>query len=185
MKNKLFGLFILILVAVFFSCTVTETEYVNKIVEVEKKDTTPPASVSDDKIFVMAGDSAVLLSWTNPSDEDFYGTRVTFEPRANNVTQPIVIEGKSGATSSTCFNGLSNNVKYTFSLVALDKNQNESERCSKSSTPKSTADKTPPSAVTNPNSVAGNQKILLSWINPSDEDFYGVWISEKNGSGTI
>ena len=175
----------LVFVALSFSCTVTETEYVDKIVEVEKKDTKPPAAISKDKIFVMAGDSAVLLSWTNPSDEDFYGTRITFEPGANNVTQPIVIEGNPGAASSTYFNGLSNDVEYTFSLVALDKSQNKSQNASKSSTPKSSADKTPPEAVVSPEAEAGNQKIILSWTNPTDEDFYGVWIYEKNSSGTL
>ena len=169
----------------FNSCKDVETEYVDKIIEIEKKDTTPTAAIYTSRISVTAGDSQVLLSWKNPTAEDFYGTRITFTPTASNVTQPIVIEGNSGATSSAWFNGLSNDVSYTFSFVALDKSQNESKKVSKTATPKSSADKTPPSAVTNSEAVAGNQKIILSWTNPTDEDFYGVWISEKNSSGTL
>ncbi len=169
---------------VLLSCK-PETEYVDKIVETEKKDTTPPAEISSDKVSVTEGDSAVLLSWTNPSDEDFYGTRISFTPTVEDVTHPIVIEGKKGENSSVWFYGLSNDVEYSFSLVALDNSQNEAEKISKTATPKSSADKTPPSAVTNINAVPGSQKTLLSWTNPSDEDFYGVWISEKNNSGSL
>ena len=186
MKIKKFLLFTTILAAIFVSCKVeTETEYVEKIVEVEKNDTTPPAAIVDESLSLVAGDSAVLLSWTNPDDEDFYGTKITFEPKAENVSQPIVIEGKASETSSAWFHGLSNDVEYTFSLVALDKSQNISEKVSKKIVPKSSADKTPPSAVTKISAEAGNQKILLSWENPTDKDFYGVWISEKNNSGTL
>ena len=33
--------------------------------------------------------------------------------------------------------------------------------------------------------VGSESKIVLSWENPADEDFYGVWISEKNNAGTL
>ncbi|MBR4600034.1 MAG: leucine-rich repeat protein [Treponema sp.] len=157
----------------------------DKVVKVEQNDTTPPAAISSDKLSMTAGDSSVLLLWTNPSDEDFYGTRISFTPTVENVSQPIVVEGKNGATSSVWVNGLSNEVEYTFSFVALDDRQNDAEKISKTATPKSAADKTPPSNVTNINTVSGNQKIVLSWENPADDDFYGVWISEKNNAGTL
>ena len=154
MKN-FFKLFLITMIAVLqlFSCKVVETDYVDKIVEkeveVEKRDETPPTKIESASISATSGDGAILLSWTNPGDEDFYGT------------------------------------EYTFSLVAIDTNTNKATLSTKKATPVDSQDKTPPATVTELSAQEGNGKIILSWENPADTDFYGVWISEKSNSGTL
>ena len=143
----------MIAVLQLFSCKVVETDYVDKIVEkeveVEKRDETPPTKIESVSISATSGDGAILLSWTNPGDEDFYGT------------------------------------EYTFSLVAVDTSTNKATLSTKKATPVDSQDKTPPATVTELSAQEGNGKIILSWENPADTDFYGVWISEKSNSGTL
>ena len=171
----------------FFSCK-GETEYVDRIVEkeVEKpSDTTPPAQINAETVTATAGNNTVLLSWTNPSDEDFYGTEISFAPESSGVTQPVIVKGSQAQKSSVIFNGLANGTKYTFTLVALDKSLNRASGTTKTATPVSNADSTPPANVTKLVATAGNGKIILAWTNPADEDFFGVRISEKSNGGTL
>ena len=171
----------------FFSCK-GETEYVDRIVEkeVEKpSDTTPPAQINAETVTATAGNNTVLLSWTNPSDEDFYGTEISFAPESSGVTQPVIVKGSQAQKSSVIFNGLTNGTKYTFTLVALDKSLNRASGTTKTATPVSNADSTPPAKVTELVATAGNGKIILAWTNPADEDFFGVRISEKSNGGTL
>ena len=171
----------------FFSCK-GETEYVDRIVEkeVEKpSDTTPPAQINAETVTATAGNNTVLLSWTNPSDEDFYGTEISFAPESSGGTQPVIVKGSQTQKSSVIFNGLTNGTKYTFTLVALDKSLNRASGTTKTATPVSNADSTPPAKVTELVATAGNGKIILAWTNPADEDFFGVRISEKSNGGTL
>ena len=88
MKNfsKIFLITVLAFLS-FFSCKVVETDYVDKIVEkeveVEKRDETPPTKIESASISATSGDGAILLSWTNPGDEDFYGTEYIFSLLSN------------------------------------------------------------------------------------------------------
>ena len=171
----------------FFSCK-GETEYVDRIVEkeVEKpSDTTPPAQINAETVTATAGNNTVLLSWTNPSDEDFYGTEISFAPESSGVTQPVIVKGSQAQKSSVIFNGLANGTEYTFTLVALDKSLNRASGTTKTATPVSNADSTPPAKVTELVATEGNGKIILAWTNPADEDFFGVRISEKSNGGTL
>ena len=173
----------------FFSCE-GETEYVDKIVEkeveVEKpSDTTPPAKIDAETIATSAGNNTVLLSWTNPSDADFYGTEITFTPKASETTQPVIVTGEAGQKSSAQFYALTNGTEYTFTLVALDKSLKKASGTTKTATPVSSADETPPANVTELVATPGNGKIILSWTNPTDTDFFGVRVSEKTNAGTL
>ena len=105
------------------------------IARCNNQDITPPAAIDANSINVTVGDGSVQLSWTDSSDNDFYGTRISFTPAAANVTQPITIQGDRGSVSSTTISGLSNNTEYTFSLVALDKSLNVSLATIKRATP--------------------------------------------------
>ncbi|MCR4954667.1 MAG: leucine-rich repeat protein [Treponema sp.] len=151
--------------------------------EVEKLDYAPPEQIKN--VNATVGNSTVLLSWTNSSDEDFYGTKISFTPASMFVSQPVIIEGEAGKNSSTIFNGLDNGVEYTFNLVALDKRQNKAERVIKTASPVDDGDYTAPNEVSNFKTTVGNSSIILSWQNPSDSDFYAVEISSTPAEGTL
>ena len=151
--------------------------------EVEKLDYAPPEQIKN--INATVGNRTVLLSWTNPSDEDFYGTKISFTPTSKFVSQPIIIEGEAGKNSSTIFNGLDNGVEYTFNLVALDKRQNEADRVTKTASPIDDGDYTAPKEVLDFKTMVGNSSIILSWQNPSDSDLYAVEISSTPAEGTL
>ena len=161
-------------------------------VEVEKEpDTTPPGKVVLAENAAVAGNGKVLLSWKNPGDEDFYGTRVLFTPAVEDVTQPLVIKGEDSGNSSILIKGLENETEYTFSLIALDKNQNESETVvikATPVTPPDTSDKIAPGEVLNLSALPFNKRVKLEWNGPSDEDLFGIevsWAEVSDGSRAI
>lgn len=169
-----------------FACKAeTDTEYVEveKIVEVEKKpDLTPPKKIIAGENAAKAGNACVLLSWKNPDDEDFYGTKITFVPAAEGVTQPLVILGEKSKDSSALIRGLNNGTEYTFSLFALDKTHNEAQKVELKAAPVDSSDMSPPAEVTGLKSVATAGRIGLSWNDPKDEDLFGIEITYKESS---
>lgn len=169
-----------------FACKAeTDTEYVEveKIVEVEKKpDSTPPQKIIAGENAAKAGNACVLLSWKNPADEDFYGTKITFVPAAEGVTQPLVILGEKSKDSSALIRGLDNGTEYTFSLFALDKTHNEAQKVELKAAPVDSSDMSPPEEVTGLQSVATAGRIGLSWNDPKDEDLFGIEITYKESS---
>lgn len=169
-----------------FACKAeTDTEYVEveKIVEVEKKpDSTPPQKIIAGENAAKAGNACVLLSWKNPDDEDFYGTKITFVPAAKDVTQPLVILGEKSKDSSALIRGLNNGTEYTFSLFALDKTHNEAQKVELKAAPVDSSDKSPPAEVTGLKSVPMAGRIGLSWNDPKDEDLFGIEITYKESS---
>ena len=169
-----------------FACKAeTDTEYVEveKIVEVEKKpDSTPPQKIIAGENAAKAGNACVLLSWKNPADEDFYGTKITFVPAAEGVTQPLVILGEKSKDSSALIRGLNNGTEYTFSLFALDKTHNKAQKVELKAAPVDSSDMSPPAEVTVLKSVATAGRIGLSWNDPKDEDLFGIEITYKESS---
>ena len=163
-----------------FACKAeTDTEYV----EVEKKpDSTPPKKIIAGENAAKAGNACVLLSWKNPADEDFYGTKITFVPAAKDVTQPLVILGEKSKDSSALIRGLDNGTEYTFSLFALDKTHNEAQKVELKAAPVDSSDMSPPAEVTVLKSVATAGRIGLSWNDPKDEDLFGIEITYKESS---
>ncbi|MCR4823472.1 MAG: chitobiase/beta-hexosaminidase C-terminal domain-containing protein, partial [Treponema sp.] len=148
-----------------------------RTVEVQVSDTTAPEAISADSVTATAGNEMVLLSWTNSSDSDFYGTRITFTPAVRGITQPIVVEGEAGATATTTIRGLGNGASYTFSLAALDTSQNASAVVTKSATPVSSTDSTAPADVSSLTATNLDGAVSLSWTDPSDTDLFGIEIS--------
>ncbi len=185
LKAILFLLVPVFTLALFACKTETDTEYVEveKIVEVEKKpDSTPPQKIIAGENAAKAGNACVLLSWKNPADEDFYGTKITFVPAVEGVTQPLVILGEKSKDSSALIRGLNNGTEYTFSLFALDKTHNEAQKVELKATPVDSSDISPPAEVTGLKPVATDGRIGLSWNDPKDEDLFGIEITYKESS---
>ena len=141
----------------------------------EQTDTTPPACVQN--VTANIGNSTILLSWTNPNDSDFAKTKITFLPTADSVTQPIDVAGQPGQSSSADIAGLLNGTEYTFYLTAMDANGNCSTIVEIKATPQMPADTTPPAEATSLAFSAKHKRIELTWLNPTDTDFYATAIT--------
>ena len=150
-------------------------------VEVEREpDTTPPGKTVLTENSVVAGNGKVLLSWQNPDDEDFYGTEISFTPIVDGLIQPIVVEGEKSGNSSILINGLENEAEYIFSLIALDKNRNESEAVTINATPitpPDISDKIAPSEVSGLTVTSLSNRVKLEWNDPADSDLFGIEVS--------
>ena len=120
MKNTLrrtAGIFaaVCILAAGILSCK-TETDSDDPVL-----DKTAPADVTN--LAAVAGDSTAILSWTNPTDADFYGVEVSASPVAGTLANPVVL---TGTTTSLTVSGLANATEYTFTVKTIDKSLNTS-----------------------------------------------------------
>ena len=151
----------------------------------EVQDSTPPAKVTIAEDGVTAVNGKAVLTWTNPADADFYATRVTVTPTVENGNSSLVIEGKAGEKSSASFEGLENGTEYTFKLYSLDNSHNTSEAVEKKATPVDDSDKNAPAEVSELTVKASNGNAVLSWKNPTADDFNGVKISVLPAAGTL
>jgi formylglycine-generating enzyme required for sulfatase activity len=91
-------------------------------------DTEAPADVKD--LIASSGDGSVMLSWTNPTDEDFTKVVITY-----GIDGTAVVRGAPGGIGKQYISDLKNGVEYTFTLMAVDKTGNASEGKQVSSTP--------------------------------------------------
>ncbi len=122
--NSFRNLFCLLLAAgfvlAFFGCKT----------EAETADTTAPAEVTDLK--ATAQDSAVLLTWTDPGDEDLFGIEITHaaEDSSTNRAAISAMEKESvfisPGTQKAVISSLENDTEYTFTLKAMDTSGNKS-----------------------------------------------------------
>jgi uncharacterized Fe-S center protein len=80
-------------------------------------DQTPPAEVTN--VNGVAGNGQVILTWTDPADNDF--TKVVITSTPGNLS---IEAGKSAQTA--IIQGLTNGTEYTFSLKSVDASGNES-----------------------------------------------------------
>lgn len=83
----------------------------------EETDTTPPAEVSN--VDGTQGNGHVVLTWTDPADEDFNLVEISYSEGGN----PVQV--RRGVQTATIRN-LTNGTAYTFTLRTLDRNGNRS-----------------------------------------------------------
>ena len=139
-----------------------------------------PANIG--KLEIVASNGTAILSWTNPSDSDFSGVELSMNPATSSLSNSIIIPKDSKSFS---ISGLTNGKEYTFTVKSVDTSGNKSGGVTKSVTVEDTSDKTPPAEVTNIGIVASNENAILSWTNPTDEDFFAVQISMNPAEGTL
>ena len=151
MKQKCFSIvLIMILLSLFSACSKKEAEPEEVITfksaesetavemsamqneeppaPVPVADTEAPADVKD--LIASSGDGSVMLSWTNPTDEDFTKVVITY-----GIDGTAVVRGVPGGIGKQYISDLKNGVEYTFTLMAVDKTGNASEGAQVSSTP--------------------------------------------------
>ena len=139
-----------------------------------------PAEVTE--LTVTASNGNAVLSWKNPSDKDFAGLQISMNP-AEGTLKNAVILGKD--VTSLDVSGLVNGKEYTFTVKAFDESLNYSEGVTTETTVVDTSDKTAPKDVTDVTVTASDGYALLTWKNPSDEDFAGLQISMNPAEGTL
>ncbi|UTC49506.1 DUF4959 domain-containing protein [Treponema vincentii] len=154
----------------------------------EKKDTTPPAEVTELK--ATAGNGKVSLSWVNPADADLHQVEISATPAAGSLTNPVYLSAAKGSAGSFMAEGLTGGQEYTFTVKTIDKTLNMGKAVTVKATPQSSgggsaADTTAPAEVTELKAVAGNGKVSLSWKNPGDADLYQVEITASPATGTL
>jgi hypothetical protein len=137
-------------------------------------DTTPPGPVTG--LIVTPGNAMVKLTWTDPTDADLAGVRITFSPTAAGVTQPIWVQKTE--RQPVFIEGLENDIPYTFTVKAEDAAGNPSDGVSSEAvTPLSTLDIKPPGEVVVPSVQFTANSVILTWTDPDDADFASVEIT--------
>ncbi|MBB6452133.1 penicillin-binding protein [Salirhabdus euzebyi] len=139
---------------------------------------TKPGAVADLK--ASAEETSVKLTWSNPADDDFSHVMIL---RGSNV----IAESVSG-TSYTDNDGLKPDTSYTYTVIAVDEDGEQSDRRNVKVTTKGEAvevDKQPPGEVTELKATIDKKKATISFKIPNDDDFLKVIIqgdlqAEKN-----
>lgn len=147
---------------------------------------------------VIAGNGTAILSWINPENENYFGSRVSVSPEITvTVTtdkgetyqtknSSVIIQGQSGDASAAVISGLTNGMEYTFLVQSLGKGNSSSSTenagVSIKASPVDTSDNIPPGEVSDlkisaENAVDGKVNALLSWKDPKDEDLLGIEVS--------
>ncbi|RME92537.1 MAG: hypothetical protein D6767_03010 [Candidatus Hydrogenedentota bacterium] len=143
----------------------------------------PPADVTG--ATATAGDSQIVLTWTNPPDADFAGVIIVRKTTGypTSLTDGTQIYDSASATITSYSDlGLTNNTTYYYTIFAYDNDPmgpfyaagGASARASATPT-----DLTPPGNVTSLTATPADSQITLTWTNPTDPDFAGVVIVRK------
>jgi hypothetical protein len=140
-------------------------------------DTVAPPNVSS--FTAQAGDHLVNLGWRNPASADFAGVRLvrtTGSPPTGPGVGSLVY---AGLGTNITDSGLNNGTFYYYKAYSFDAAPNYSIGTAASALPLNTL---PPGNVTGIAAIAGDERITLSWINPTGGDFVGVRVQRKVGA---
>ncbi len=132
-------------------------------------DTTPPASV-ENTISGSVVEGTASLSWANPADDDFSHVEITWAPDTT-TAQPVT--STDGTATITGF-ATNTGTVYTFTLVAVDTNNNRSAGTDFMVT---SSDGSGPAAVTDLTAAvtdANAGEVELSWTNPADYSYVEI-----------
>lgn len=132
----------------------------------------------------LPGDERIYLSWTNPNESYFTGTmiRVSTTDYPSSITDGELVTDEAGFPGSSegyVHYGLINGVKYYYSAFAHNEVPNYSVRATAWATPE--LDVIPPASVRWFYSLSPASEVVLTWINPTDLDFYGTIVIRKKG----
>ena len=118
----------------------------------------------------------LVLTWTNPQDEDLNQTEVYFGTSGGYYVSLFkTISATPNSKGQLTITDLSSSTDYFFSLKATDKSGNKSSPTAEiKRRTTSTVDSTSPDKVSSfaaTDTKAGGE-ITLSWTNPADDDFF-------------
>ncbi len=70
-------------------------------------------------ITAQTSSDSITLTWSNPGEEDFSYTEVTFTPSSKGTAQPIKAPGNAGLNTRYPVKDLESNQTYNFFLTAV------------------------------------------------------------------
>jgi hypothetical protein len=151
-----------------------------KVTPQDTSDKTPPAEVTD--ITVTAANGNAVLTWTNPTDSDFAGVKITMTPATGTLAHPVTLDKD---VTRFDVSGLIIGEEYSFTIQTFDTSLNYSDGETQETTIADTSDKEAPEDVTDLTVQATNGNAVLTWKNPTDSDFSGVKITMTPAAGTL
>ena len=153
------------------------------IIKTYGKDIIPPQKVSS--VTISEDVSKITVSWKNPTDEDFVQTVVSVKCPEIPEELKFPVQGEPGSDSSLQL-PKPRAGEYTFTLTAQDSSGNSSNPTEKKYIVKipSEPDTTKPAKPQEIKAEAEATSITISWINPSDQDFFNTEI-KINDKGPI
>lgn len=134
----------------------------------EKIDNTPPGEVR--YLTATPNNNKIWLNWLNPLNPDFKFVKVvrnTLHYPTNPGDGTQVYYGSEQEAEDT---GLFNGLLYYYTAFTVDNNSNWSDGESVSATPEA-VDVTPPHVVFGFSAIPGDERIYLTWRNPTNHDF--------------
>jgi hypothetical protein len=145
-------------------------------------DETAPAAVA--AFSSTAGDTTVVLRWTNPNDPDFDHTLIRYStsgyPSEPGDGLPVdngaggAFPGAVAAADSFAHLGLANGTTYYYAAFAGDEVPNYADAVATSAAP---IDTVPPAAAVSFTATAlADGTVKLRWTSPGDQDVEGVHI---------
>ena len=75
-------------------------------------------------VAIVPNGNKIVITWTNPTDEDYAVTKVTFTPDIENAAQGKTVPGKAGGTS-LYETSIKYDILYTFTLTPYKKDSSE------------------------------------------------------------
>ncbi len=143
-----------------------------------EKDTKAPDEVGTFSVRQLEDDKA-LLTWTNPGDGDFAGTKLSMSPAIGELAEETSLKSDVSTFTVT---GLTGGQSYTFTIKTFDKSGNVSEGLAVRDQIK---DIVAPGEVSDFKVEAENGQAVLTWANPTDSDFAGTKLSMKPAIGQL
>lgn len=132
-----------------------------------------------------ADDSTVSLSWTNPTDDDFYGIQIKANPAEGNLSTPVYyykLNPTDQIPNSFKVIGLDNGKPYDFIITVINKKLYLSN--TESNTSVTPNPKTNTKEVESFRAIPGDGFVDLYWDEPDSSliNKYKLYISQNNGT---
>lgn len=152
-------------------------------------DTTAPGDVTGIELAQDAGDHSLVVSWTEPADDDYKNVTITISPTtgfAGTLDDAAVTQTIGSGTYKAAFANLKSETEYTFTFKTSDVNGNiQSDGCTAKFT--TAKDETAPAAPSAVDGSAGRTSGTVTWTDPSTVDLkeFHIYEAESTSYDTV
>lgn len=165
-----------------YYCTVTNTQATDLTLfsrpfNLTLMDTTAPGI--PESLSAAAGDSIIVLTWSQNNDPDSVYYRIYMDTNSNPLT---LVDSTSNITDTTkIFYGLLNNTTYYVRITAVDWSHNESGFSNEVNATPVYIDSIPPAIPQNLSGIAGDSSVTLTWNMVYDPDtiYYRIYMDSS------